>query len=105
MFVARCVGCIVCSKGRISLDDDKPPEQPAPETLVTTTERAVDNTYFSVRKLGKATEDVDNVKNDDDPLYESICGETSSPDLTPEPRLVASYKNLCDPQLGESSSL
>ena len=100
----------VCSRSKINLDDEKPPERPAAETLVTTTtERAVDNTYMSVRKLGKTTsEDLENDKNDDeDPLYESICGgETcSSPDLMPEPQRAASYKNLCDPELGQSSSL
>jgi len=100
--------CNVHSKGKMNLETDKPPEQPAPSATVAAAaaaERASENDYYSIRKQVMTAEDVDNDKNDEDPLYESICGETASSDVTPEPKRVASYKDLCDPELGESSSL
>jgi len=81
-----------------------PPELPAPETVVAAAaERATENDYHSIKKHKTSVEEMDNEDNDDDPLYESICGATASPVVTPESD--GGYKNLCDPELGESSTL
>jgi len=99
--------CNVDSKRKMNLEAEKPSERPAPETVTVeaSVERAEENAYFSIRKHGKTTEDVDNDKNDEDSVYESIRGEPESPDMTPEPKDAGWCKNLSDPSLHESSSL
>jgi len=96
----------------ISLDSDRPPSQPPPgPAVVTETERAVENDYFSIKKHEKMIVDVKLHGDDeqaDDPLYESISGSprsvksdaTPSPDVTSEP-----YKQLYLPDICESSDL
>ena len=108
------------SKGAMSIDSDMPATQPAPEPAVATaaaaaTDRAVANDYYSLKKpitstvewkLGK--DDKDNGENDNDALYESIRGSSvsdSSPAVTPEPQRDGTYRNLCDAELGTSTSL
>jgi len=80
--------CYIFSKGVISLENDKPPEQPAPETVVvaaTSTEKPMENDYYNTKKQSTTVEDLDNDKNNEDQLYvyESICEEAASPVETP----------------------
>lgn len=106
------------SKGEISMESDMPPTQPAAEPAVVATaatERAVANDYYSLKKSSTSTvdwkldkDDKDDEENDDDPLYESIRGNSvsdSSPDVTPEPQRNGTYKSLRDAELSTSTSL
>ena len=98
------------SKGKINIESDGPAEHPAPEAVeaaAAAAARVVENEYYSIKKQSKVMVgdklDKGDEESDDDPLYESIR-EGSSPGV-PEPLRNASYTNLCDPELGESSSL
>lgn len=93
---------VVYSKIKISIANNKPPEQPAPAPEPPAAAAAVENDYLSIKTRIKTTiaSKLDS-ESEDDPFYESIGGSPSAvkPE-SPEP-----IKHLTDPDLYESSAL
>jgi len=103
----------VCSKGKITIESDGPLEQPPPEAeaaaAAAAAKAAVANDYNIIKELNNAEGklDKDDGERDEDPTYESIREDTacdSSIYMMPQPQRNASYKNLCDVEIGQSST-